>query len=205
MPGICLTINKLGRFTQDYLIGSSLLPWTCFLLGRIIPPIMGFVKKIVAVRLGRFVIIGICNTIINFAILNFAFYGLHQGKLVSSFIATSCAVIFSFILNRNFVFLDKKRSAMKLVIFIAVTVSGILIVQNSIYALGIYLLHNHEVGVINLIHGLTKISLSKNFVDVNLSNVVASFLVMVWNYNGYRLLVFRAERIGDDISEIEAS
>jgi hypothetical protein len=94
---------------------------------------------------------------------------------------------------------------MKLVIFIAVTVSGILIVQNSIYALGIYLLHNHEVGVINLIHGLTKISLSKNFVDVNLSNVVASFLVMVWNYNGYRLLVFRAERIGDDISEIEAS
>ena len=166
---------------------------------------MGVVKKIVAFRFGRFVIIGVCNTIINFAILNFAFYGLHQGKLVSSFIATGCAVIFSFILNRNFVFLDKKRPAMKLVIFIVVTVSGILIVQNSIYALGIYLLRNHEVGVINFIHGLTKISLSKNFVDVNLSNVVASLLVMVWNYNGYRWFVFKAERTGNDITEIDTN
>jgi len=164
---------------------------------------MGLVKKIVAVRLGRFVIIGICNTIINFAILNFAFYGLHQGKLVSSFIATSCAVIFSFILNRNFVFLDKKRPVMKLTIFIIVTVSGILIVQNSIYALGIFLLHNHEFGVINFIHDLTRISLSRNFVDVNLSNAVASLLVMIWNYNGYRWFVFKTQRIGNDVDEVE--
>jgi putative flippase GtrA len=166
---------------------------------------MGLVKKIVKFRLGRFVIVGVCNTIINFAILNFAFYSLHQGKLVSSFIATGCAVIFSFILNRNFVFLDKERPTVKLIIFIAVTVSGILIVQNSVYALGIYLLHNHEVGVINFIHSIFKISLSKNFVDVNLSNVVASLFVMVWNYNGYRLFVFRNAKIGNEIYEIESN
>lgn len=164
---------------------------------------MGLIKSIVAFRLGRFVIIGLCNTVINFAILNFAFYGLHQGKLVSSFIATSCAVIFSFILNRSFVFLDKERPMMKLVLFIVVTVGGILLIQNSVYALGVFLLHHHDAGVINAVYAITRIRLSANFVDINLSNVIASLIVMVWNYNGYRLFVFKAKRHGNDIVEAE--
>jgi putative flippase GtrA len=166
---------------------------------------MGLVDRIIAFRLGRFVIIGICNTVINFIILNIAFYGLHQGKLVSSFIATSCSVVFSFILNRSFVFADKERPAMKLVFFIIVTLSGILLVQNSVYALGIYLIHNHEFGLINFVHKLAGIHISRDFVDVNLSNVIASLFVMVWNYNGYRLFVFKAKRHGDEIIEIETT
>src|ERR1017187_6038048 len=98
--------------------------------------VMGRVKNIVAFRLVRFLIVGAGNTTVNFAVLNFAFYGLHQGKLVSSFIATACAVVFSFILNRAYVFVDKERPAKKLVLFILVTASGVMLIQNSVYAIG---------------------------------------------------------------------
>jgi hypothetical protein len=98
------------------------------------------------------------------------------------------------------VFLDKERPARKLVLFIIVTVSGVLLVQNSVYALGVYLLHNHEVGVINVALRLIGVRLSSDFVDVNLSNAVASLLVMFWNYNGYRIFVFK-EGHGNDITE----
>ena len=165
---------------------------------------MGHVKNIVAFRLVRFLIVGAGNTAVNFAVLNFAFYGLHQGKLVSSFVATACAVVFSFILNRAYVFVDKDRPAKKLALFIIVTVSGVMLIQNSVYDVGIHLLHGHELGVINAIHSIIGVHLSSNFVDVNLSNLVASILIMFWNYNGYRVLVFRGKRHGDEIIEDEA-
>jgi putative flippase GtrA len=162
---------------------------------------MGYVKKIVAFRFIRFLIVGTGNTAINFALLNFAFYGLHQGKLVSSFIATGCAVVCSFVLNRSFVFLDKERPAQKLFVFMAVTGSGVLLIQNSVYALGLHLLQNHTVGVAADMHNLTGLHLSGTFMAINLSNVIASIGVMFWNYNGYRLFVFKGHRYGDDIVE----
>lgn len=166
---------------------------------------MMHIKKILAFRVSRFVLVGVANTAINFAILNFAFYGLHQTKLISSFIATGCAVIFSFIMNRNFVFQDKSNTAQKLAHFIILTVCGVLLVQNSIYALGILLLHGHTLSISNIIYGLTHIRLSDAFIVVNLSNLAASLGVMVWNYNGYRLFVFRGERYGNDIIETETT
>lgn len=166
--------------------------------------IKGRLKAIVAFRVLRFVVVGVGNTALNFAILNFAFYGLHESKLVSSFIATTCAVIFSFIMNRSFVFLDKDRPAKKLVLFIAVTVSGVLLVQNTIYAFGLHLLSHHEAGVITLVHDLIDIKLSRNFVDVNLSTVVAALFVMIWNYNGYRIFVFNGERYGNEVVEADS-
>ena len=154
-------------------------------------------NNLLAFRVVRFALVGLVNTAVNFAILNLSFYELRQSKLVSSFIATSCALIFSFILSRSFVFADKDQPAKKMLLFIVVTVSGILLTQNSIYALGLHFLHNHEVGVIIFVHRLLNLNLSRNFIDVNLSNIIASLFVMVWNYNGYRLLVFKSARLGN--------
>lgn len=154
------------------------------------------IRVVTEFRVARFVIVGVANTAVNFTVLDFAFYVLHQGKIVSSFIATSCAIIFSFILNRNFVFVDKKRPAKKLVLFIVFTVSGVLLVQNSVFVLGVTILHHHELGVSSAIHALTRIRLSNDFIDINLSNFIASLFVMIWNYNCYRIFVFRSERSG---------
>lgn len=160
-------------------------------------------RKLFRPRMNRFAIVGVANTALNFAVLNFVFYSLQGGKFISSFIATSCAVIFSFILNRNLVFMDKVRPAKKLVLFIIVTVSGVLLIQNSVYALGIKLLQHHELRVSNFIYAFTDTRFSSDFIDVNLSNLIASLFVMAWNYNGYRLLVFKGER-HDNVGTKEA-
>lgn len=166
---------------------------------------MEYIKKIIAFRVSRFILVGVVNTTINFAVLNFAFYGLHQNKIISSFIATGCAVVFSFIMNRSFVFQDKSRPAQKLVLFTILTVGGVLLVQNSIYALGVVLLRHHDLGISTIVYRLIKVRLSGDFIDVNLSNAIASLCVMVWNYNSYRLFVFNGKRYGDDVIETETA
>jgi putative flippase GtrA len=156
-------------------------------------------KKLSSFRVVRFAIVGVGNTIVNFVILNFAFFRLHQNKLASSIIATSGALIISFILNRGFVFVDKERPGKKFVLFIIVTLVGTLVVQNAIYALGTVLIHRHEYGVIALVHKLTRINMSQGFVDINLSNLIATGLTMAWNYYGYLLFVFNGKEKENEI------
>src|SRR6266704_7163792 len=151
-------------------------------------------KYLITFRLTRFTLAGAVNTTVNFAVLNFMFYALHLNKMVSIVIATSFAIVVSFILNRNFVFLDKERSANKLVRFVVVSVLGVFLVQNSVYGLGIVLLSGHETGLTNIIRTVFGVRFSDSFIDVNLSNTVASFAVLFWNYNGYKLFVFNGKR-----------
>jgi len=162
---------------------------------------MEHVKKIVAFRITRFGLAGAVNTATNFAVLNFAFYGLRQNKITSIVIATSCAIAISFILNRNFVFLDKDRPVTKLARFMVVSVAGVFLIQNGVYVIGIVLLHGHESEVIGTVQHITGYKLSSNFIDVNLSNFIASLAVMFWNYNGYRIFVFNGERRGNEVIE----
>lgn len=149
----------------------------------------------------RFVIAGTANTLFNFLVLNLSFYALHESKLVSSFIATSCAIILSFLLNRNFVFKHKQNSWREPLVFIVVTVSGVLLIQNTIYDIGIHLFVNHTAWLINPIYALSRVKLSYNFVEVNVSNVIGSLGALIWNYNGYRLFVFKGhkENILDEV------
>ena len=144
---------------------------------------MEYIKKIVAFRVGRFAIVGTANTIVNFMILNLSFYALNQSKITSSLIATSCAIVFSFILNRNFVFMDKERPAKKFLVFIAITAGGVLLIQNSVYAVLISLLNYNDL------------------IEINVSNLLASLCVMFWNYNGYKIFVFHGKRFGNEIIE----
>jgi putative flippase GtrA len=162
---------------------------------------MEHLKKIIAFRVTRFGIAGIINTATSFAVLNIVFYSLHLNKLVSIMIATACAIAVSFILNRNFVFQDKDRPAMKLARFVLVSVVGVFVIQNSVYVLCIALLHGHEAGIIGAFRNVSGYQLGSNFVDINLSNVVASLAVMFWNYNGYRIFVFNGKRRGNEIIE----
>src|SRR5260221_273807 len=105
--------------------------------------LMKYMRKAISFRIARFAVAGAGNTAFNFLVLNLVFYGLHQGKLVSSIIATSCAVAFSFALNRSFVFLDGARPVRKFGRFVIVTALGVLLVQNTVYALGVVLLRGH--------------------------------------------------------------
>src|SRR5437867_489812 len=96
-------------------------------------PSMEHLKKIIAFRVTRFGLAGLINTAVSFAALNVAFYVQHQSKQFSIVIATTCAIAVSFLLNRNFVFLDKSHPAKKLVRFIVVSVIGVFLIQNIVY------------------------------------------------------------------------
>lgn len=162
---------------------------------------MEYIRRIIAFRINRFAVAGAINTATNFAVLNFMYYVLHQNKMTSIMVATSCAIAVSFMLNRNFVFMDKERPIKRLPQFLAVSIIGVFLIQNSVYALCIIVLHNHEAGIAGIIQNATSFRLSDSFISVNLSNVIASLAVMVWNYNGYRIFVFKGKRLGNEIVE----
>ncbi len=136
---------------------------------------MHHLRKLLSVRFIRFACAGAVNTGVSFAVLNLMFYGFHLGKLLSMALATAVAIMVSYLLNHRFVFQLTHHSRARFVRFVLVSVVGVFAVQNSIYALSTWLLNGH-VG---------------NFAAINVSNGVASIVVSLWNYHGYRLVVFR--------------
>ena len=119
-------------------------------------------------RIIRFFIVGCANASIGLSILNLLYYQFHLGKIVANIIATSCALIFSFILNRNFVFSDKSQRVHKQAVpFVLVTISGSLVILNLVYILTLHLINDHELLIINLVKTVSGIRLGKSFVDIN--------------------------------------
>lgn len=146
-------------------------------------------------RLVRFVQVGVTNALINFSILNLAFYRLGINKIFSSILATTCALIFSFILNRHYVFSDKnKRAHQQILPFILVTISGSLLILNLVYIASLHILDGHEAIFITVLQSLTGITFKPSFIDINLSTVIGALVAMFWNYNGYRLFVFTGKQ-----------
>ena len=151
-------------------------------------------KKLLKHRLVRFVSVGVSNAVLHFTVLNISFYLIGLGKIPASILATVCAVTYSFFLNRNFVFKDKggdKALVREAILFAVVTLTGMLIVHNITYAGFIAIIDGREKGIIDLIQNITGITLAKDFIDINMATVVGAVVAMVWNYNGYRLLVFK--------------
>jgi len=150
-------------------------------------------------RISRFIVVGFTNALLHFTILNFSFYVLDKSKIISSFIATFCAVCFSFIMNRNFVFSDRStRPVKQLLLFIVVTLSGMLIIHNIAYAITLRLIKDNESMFINVINYISGITLSNDFVDINISTVVGACFALVWNYNGYRKFVFKDSHVYEE-------
>jgi len=142
----------------------------------------------------RFIFIGIINTSINFVILNIAFYFLGFTKVWSNIFATSVALVISFILNKNFVFAHKGAWFKPFLLFLAVSISGTLILNNTIYALSINAFRTYDVSISHQLHSLN-IPISPSFVSINGSAAIATIFSMLWNYNWYKKVVFNSKEI----------
>lgn len=145
-------------------------------------------------RVGRFGIVGILNTLIDFVLFNIfsssrVGYTLIQANLIS----TTCAMIFSYVANRSFVFRTKGRATWKqAVIFFAVTAFGLYVLQNETINLltkwWVSPLHL-AASIVHLI-GLSKI-FSDGFVIKNGAKAVATLVSLTWNYFTYKKWVFK--------------
>jgi putative flippase GtrA len=166
---------------------------------------MEIVKNIITHRVTRFALVGLANTSINFGVLNYCFYALQWNRYISAFIATLIAVAISFILNRSFVFGSRDRAVRQLVLFIVVTLTGVLLVQNMVYAVSNLILEGHEALLINTVHAIFGFKVAPNFVDINTSNILGAIGAMFWNYNGYKLFVFKDSKYALDEAIAEAA
>lgn len=121
----------------------------------------------------RFGIIGVVNTALDFTLL-LLLNSVGVNKYIANFISTSVAFIFSFFANRTFTFKSSGDAKRQFIPFLAVTLSGLWILQPIIIWLSTPLFH----------------SLNQD-VSLLLAKLVATVASLVWNYLLYSRLVFR--------------
>ena len=148
------------------------------------------IVAIIRHKIFRFSVVGILNTLLNFAVLNFSFYELGLNKIVSNVIATCIAMMLSFFLNRKFVFVHKGPWLRQLMLFVFFTAIGMLLINNAVYIVMLALLGHYSHLIVQAGRAIG-VQLKPSFVQINGSAIVATFFSMVWNYCGYQKVVFR--------------
>lgn len=129
-------------------------------------------------QLAKFGLVGVLNTAIDFGILNFlsSYTGATQGIAlipIKTF-AFSIALINSYFWNKGWVFEGKKK--VSTLTFVGVSAAGIAINVGAVYILTTVIQHPLNIS---------------NDIWLNIANVGATGLSLVWNFLGYRLIVFK--------------
>ncbi|MEO7617625.1 MAG: GtrA family protein [Candidatus Saccharibacteria bacterium] len=144
-------------------------------------------------RISRFGIAGIFITMIDFAIFN-ALSGrvVHLGKIQANTVSTTVAMIFSFLVNRSFVFQGQGNEFQQAVLFFVFTAFGLYVLQNGV----IYLLTEYLKWPRKLVTRLTHsrhIPLEPDFVLKNGAKLTGTVVSLIWNYLLYGRIVFRGK------------
>lgn len=122
----------------------------------------------------RFGIVGIINTVTDIGILNFLVVISGLPLVVSNTISTTIAMVFSFFLNKNAVFHNQTQSKRQILLFIAVTVVGLWVVQTAV-VLGVY----------SLLASLP------DELRLNIAKAIGIIFSLTWNYVWYSRVVFK--------------
>ena len=142
-------------------------------------------------RVGRFGLVGIINTVLDFAIENFLHFALSFSPVVAGVISGTIAMINSFFLNQRFTFKAKKTEPKKVVYFFAITLFGIYVIRSLILKLLTEVWLWPAQTVYTITHAL-HLPFSQQFVTNNFALGVAIFVVLFYNYIMYKKFVFDA-------------
>lgn len=132
----------------------------------------------------RFGIVGVLNTGIDFAILNALSWatGITKGAEVVPLkaVAFLAANINSYLLNKTWTFKDKTsgEGAKKFSIYVTVSIIGALLNLGTVYVITTY---------------TTPMFGVSDKMWLNLANLVATAVSLIWNFVGYKLIVFRGK------------
>lgn len=146
--------------------------------------------------------VGGSNAILHFTILNICFSFFLISPLPASIIATLFAMAYSFLLNKNFVFKSPAAIQKEVVSFVLVTISGVLFIHNLIYVIFIYLL-NHSISVVNILEETISYRISEDSIIINIATVAGAIVAMIWNYNCYRIFVFKNPEVENEFKNPE--
>jgi putative flippase GtrA len=147
-------------------------------------------------QVGRFGIVGIINTLIDFIILNIVSRATGWSDEIANIPAVTVAMTFSFFANRHFVFKSGQKQDVfqQAIEFFPITAFGLYVIQGGI----IYFFENIwrypvELGI-NLAEWLNIIGtagIDAQFVETNGVKLVATAASLVWNYLMYKKVVFK--------------
>ena len=131
-------------------------------------------------QFSKFIVIGFMNTAIDFAILNFLMWwtGIYSGAsiILLNMVSFSIAVFNSYFWNKYWTFRDlDKVEAKEFSQFILVTLIGLAINSSIVY------------GVTTLVSPMFGISPE---LWANIAKVAATGFSLIWNFIGYKFIVF---------------
>lgn len=144
----------------------------------------GFLARMIR-QFSKFVVVGLINTGIDFAILNALtiLTGITQGvsMLLLNTISFTAATTNSYFLNKHWTFRDtgKEEEEKKFFQFIAVSLIGAIINGGIVFAVTTYT--KPAFGALGLGDQLW----------VNIAKVLATGISLVWNFLGYKFIVFK--------------
>lgn len=145
--------------------------------------IRGAVSRLLRYEKIRFAAVGIVNTLVDFAVLLSLTIFAGVPALWANIASTSCALIVSYLLNKKAVFGDTDtHNVRQIVLFVAVTLSGIWLVQSVIIVSVTQWLHTAVMGVV---HDTWLLVAAK---------LIATVVSLVWNYVWYSTVVFRKKK-----------
>jgi len=133
-----------------------------------------------------FSLIGVFNTLFDIA-LYVMFLNATNSILIANLISTSAALIGSYILNSKLTFRSKKWTARSFILFVAVTVFGLWVLQTGAIYLFSHLLKSLPEHVWQLFGPLEH--LAKSLVP----KLLATAITFVWNFLWYSKVIFKGE------------
>jgi len=153
-------------------------------------------------QVGKFVGVGISNTIIDFVVLNvLMMLGLravltiaqHQ-FLIANIISVSCAMINSFIWNKRWTFGSKEKAILiQIIKFLIITLIANYFIQQIIFSQ----LYFRFAPLEKFAEIFTRIiPKTKDFFSMNIAKAFAVLGAGVWNFLGYKFFVFKKEAGG---------
>lgn len=156
------------------------------------------IKTLLSIRAVRFALVGLANTAIDFAIFNalIAILGgsnpSHNEIIIYNTLSASTVACISFFLNRQYVFNSKETPRRYALLFVAITLTGLYIVQNGI----IYFvsktpdLANPATNILSWFN----ITINQSILLANIGKLFGTAGSMVWNYLLYKHTVFRNQK-----------
>ncbi|MEK9154942.1 MAG: GtrA family protein [Patescibacteria group bacterium] len=150
---------------------------------------------------GKFAIVGVINTVIDVAILNIlVFVGLTatlvifgQKFLIANIISVAIAMVNSYILNKKWTFQSSGGNIYgEIAKFLGITIIGMFVVHQIIFNVLYFNLQFIGAFVISIVH-LVRLDaiFSDNFVVLNFAKVIAIIGSLIWNFVGYKFIVFK--------------
>lgn len=129
-------------------------------------------------QVGRFVIVGIANTIIDFVLL-FILKAAGLPVVPANFISSTTAFVFSFTANKNYTFKDSGGDIQRqIILFIIITLIGLWLFQNIV-------IFFTEPACVNIT--------GSNEAGLLISKLLATSVSMTWNYVMYAHVVFKSK------------